>query len=84
MQKEVLRLESVSKKINDVKVLKNVSMTVNEGEIVNLYGDEGQSKAMIVDLVGSFSADFGKIYVDGKEVGITCSRRERVGYKHHT
>ena len=29
-------------------------MTVNEGEIVNLYGDEGQSKAMIVDLFGEF------------------------------
>lgn len=75
MQKEVLRLESVSKKINDVNVLKNVSMTVNEGEIVNLYGDEGQSKAMIVGLLGGvFQPDFGKIYVDGKEVGITCPR----------
>ncbi len=75
MQKEVLRLESVSKKINDVKVLKNVSMTVNEGEIVNLYGDEGQSKSMIVRLLGGvFQPDFGKIYVDGKEVGISCPR----------
>lgn len=75
MQKEVLRLESVSKKINEVKVLKNVSMTVNEGEIVILYGDEGQSKSMIVRLLGGvFQPDFGKIYVDGKEVGITCPR----------
>ncbi len=75
MLKEVLRLESVSKKINEVKVLKNVSMTVNEGEIVNLFGDEGQSKAMIVRLLGGvFQPDFGKIYVDGKEVGITCPR----------
>ncbi len=73
MQKEVLRLESVSKKINEVKVLKNVSMTVNEGEIVNLYGDEGQSKAMIVRLLGGvFQPDFGKIYVDGREASITC------------
>jgi|GEM_PF-2533954 len=75
MQKEVLRLESVSKKINEVKVLKNVSMTINEGEIVTLYGDEGQSKAMVVRLLGGvFQPDFGKIYVDGREVNMTCPR----------
>lgn len=73
MRKEVLRLESVTKKINDVKVLKNVSMTIYEGEIVKLYGDEGQSKSMIVRLLGGvFQSDFGKIYVDGKEANITC------------
>lgn len=72
MRKEVLRLESVSKKINEVKVLKNVSMTIYEGEIVKLFGDEGQSKAMIVRLLGGvFQPDFGKIYVDGKEAAIT-------------
>lgn len=73
MRKEVLRLESISKKINEVRVLKNVSMTIYEGEIVKLFGDEGQSKAMIVRLLGGvFQPDFGKIYVDGKEVDITC------------
>ncbi len=73
MKKEVLRLESVSKKINDVKVLKNVSMVIYEGEIVKLFGDEGQSGTMIVRLLGGgFQPDFGKIYVDGKEVCISC------------
>jgi ribose transport system ATP-binding protein len=73
MRKEVLRLESISKKINEVKVLKNISMTVYEGEIVKLFGDEGQSEAMIVRLLGGvFQPEFGKIYVDGKEANITC------------
>ena len=73
MRKEVLRLESISKKINEVKVLKNVSMTIYEGEIVKLFGDEGQSEAMIVRLLGGvFQPDFGRICVDGKEAGITC------------
>jgi len=52
-----------------------VSMTINEGEIVTLYGDEGQSKAMVVRLLGGvFQPDFGKIYVDGREVNMTCPR----------
>ena len=73
MKKEVLRLDCVSKKINDVKVLKNISLTIYEGEIVKLFGDVGQSKAMVVRLLGGvFQPDFGKIYVDGAEVSITC------------
>lgn len=73
MRKEVLRLESVSKKINEVKVLKNISMTIYEGEIVKLFGDEGQSEAMIVRLLdGVFQPDYGKILVDGREASITC------------
>lgn len=52
-----------------------MSMTINEGEIVTLYGDEGQSKAMVVRLLGGvFQPDFGKIYVDGREVNMTCPR----------
>ncbi len=73
MRKEVLRLDCVSKKINDVKVLKNISLTVYEGEIVKLFGDTGQSKAMVVRLLGGvFQPDFGKIYVDGREVELCC------------
>ncbi len=73
MRREVLRLDCVSKKINDVKVLKNISLTIYEGEIVKLFGDMGQSKAMVVRLLGGvFQPDFGKIYVDGREVEITC------------
>ena len=78
MKKEVLRLESVTKKINEVKVLKNISMTIYEGEIVKLFGDEGQSEAMIVKLLsGAFQPDFGKIYIDGKEANITLPSRQR-------
>ena len=72
MKKEILRLENITKKINNVKVIKNVSLSIYEGEIVKLFGDEGQSKSILVRLLGGdFRPDFGKIYVDGREVSIT-------------
>ena len=41
MRKEILRLENICKTIDGVKVLKNVSLNLYEGETVKLYGDEG-------------------------------------------
>ena len=71
MKKEILRLEHISKKINDVKILKNISLNLFEGEIVKLFGDEGQSKSTLVRILGGvFQPDYGKIYLDGKEVEI--------------
>ena len=72
MKKEILRLENISKKINNVKVIKNVSFSIYEGEIVKLFGDEGQSKSILVRLLGGdLSPDFGKIFVGGSAVNIT-------------
>ena len=71
MRREVLRLDSVSKTVNDVKVLKNISMTIYEGEIVKLFGESGQSKSILVSILGGVQQpDFGKIYVEGREVNL--------------
>jgi len=71
MKREILRLEHISKKINDVKILKNISLNLFEGEIVKLFGDEGQSKTTLVRILGGvFQPDYGKVYLDGKEVEI--------------
>ena len=81
MKKEILRLDCVSKTINDTKVLKNISLNIYEGEIIKLFGDEGQSKSLLVRLLnGEMRPDFGKIYVNGNDVEITSpSVGKRIG-----
>lgn len=72
MRKEILRFEHISKKINEVKVLKNISFNLYEGEICKIFGDEGQSATTLVRLLGGvFLPDFGKIVLDGSEVEIS-------------
>ncbi len=72
MRKEILRFEHISKKINDVKVLKNISFNLYEGEICKIFGDEGQSATALVRILGGvFLPDFGKVYLDGNEVEIS-------------
>jgi ribose transport system ATP-binding protein len=72
MRKEILRFEHISKKINDVKVLKNISFNLYEGEICKIFGGEGQSATTLVRILGGvFLPDFGKVYLDGSEVEIT-------------
>ncbi len=72
MTNEILRIEFASKKINGVNVLKNVSLNIFEGEIVKLFGDEGQSKAMLVRLLGGLLIpDSGRVLIGNKEVAIS-------------
>lgn len=72
MRKEILRFEHISKKINEVKVLKNISFNLYEGEICKIFGDEGQSATALVRILGGvFLPDFGKVYLDGNEVEIS-------------
>jgi len=69
MRKEILRLENICKTIDGIKVLKNVSLNLYEGETVKLYGDEGRSLSSIVGLFGGvIKPDSGRIYIDGKEI----------------
>ena len=42
--KELLKVENVGKSFEGNVVLKNVSFTINEGEIVGLVGENGAGK----------------------------------------
>lgn len=78
MLQEALRMVSVSKKTGDgILALKNISLVICRGEIVRLFGHEGQSgTGVLVELLdGALRPDSGEVYVDGKSMtvcGIKC------------
>ena len=53
----------------EVKVLKDVSFSVKEGETIALVGPTGAGKSTIVNLISRFyDIDSGTITIDGKEI----------------
>ena len=66
-----LRVENLMKSYNGRKVVKDVSLEVNQGEIVGLLGPNGAGKTTSFYMaVGLIKPNGGAIYLDDKEITI--------------
>lgn len=64
-----IELKNVSKVFENKKVLKNINLTVNEGEMVSLLGPSGCGKTTTLKIIaGLFSPDYGDILFNGKSI----------------
>ena len=65
----ILKLESVSKKLNKKYVLKEVSLALNELENLAIIGETGSSKTTLLKSIGGLlEVDSGKVLFQGEEV----------------
>ena len=64
-----LSLKSVSLKLDNRQILKDVSLEINEGEIVSVIGPNGAGKSTLLNvLTGDISPDSGDIIYDNKQL----------------
>lgn len=69
---EILKLHLVSKEYGAVKALREVSLSVKEGETVALCGDNGAGKSTLIRLVsGAEVPTGGEIFLNGEQVHFT-------------
>lgn len=65
----LIKLDNVSKNINNKKIIKKESFSINEGRIVALLGPNGAGKTTTVRLItGLLSVDSGNIKFNGKNL----------------
>ncbi|VWL85257.1 ABC transporter ATP-binding protein [Oceanivirga miroungae] len=70
---EVLKLENVSKhfktKIEDIKVLDNINLVVNKGDLISIQGKSGSGKTTLLNILGLLDTNFqGKIMLEGNKI----------------
>ena len=64
-----LNLKSVSLKLDNRQILKDVSLEINEGDIVSVIGPNGAGKSTLLNvLTGDISPDSGDIIYDNKQL----------------
>ena len=84
--KAVLDIQNLGMSYGDVPVLKDVTLTVHEGEIVALLGANGSGKTSILKSVMNFTKkESGSISLDGCDITDTPSAviSRKIGYLSH-
>ena len=84
-KKEVVRLENISFSFGERKVLENIDISVNQGEIAGLLGPNGVGKSTIFNLItGLIKPSYGSIKIDSKIVNeypiYLRSKKFKIGY----
>ena len=80
----MINVENLSKNFGDLKVLKNISTTINKGEIISIIGPSGSGKSTFLRCINKLEEPTeGHIYIDDmdlmdKKTDIN-KIRERVG-----
>ena len=66
---ELLKAESINKSFGNLQVLKDVSLSLNEGEIICLLGVSGSGKTTLFNILsGIYTPDSGKVTVSGEDI----------------
>ena len=68
-EKVIVELRNVSKSFNGEQVLKNINLSVHDGEFMTLLGPSGCGKTTSLRIIGGFTQpDEGDVYFMGKRV----------------
>jgi len=75
---EVLRVENVSKRFGPVTALRDVSLHLEQGEVLGLLGDNGAGKSTLIKILcGYHQPDSGTIYLNGEPVELSSVMQAR-------
>ncbi len=83
--KEVVKLENISFSFGERKILENINISVNQGEIAGLLGPNGVGKSTIFNLItGLIKPSYGSVKIDSKIVNdfpiYLRSKKFKIGY----
>lgn len=74
-------------RLNQTKVLDNLSFTVDQGEFVGIMGPSGAGKTTLMNILSSLnSPTMGSVYIDGKDITrmketeLSDFRRQKIGF----
>ncbi len=74
----LLKATNLTKRFGGLVAIDNVSLDVNQGEVVGLVGDNGAGKSTLIKMIsGVYQPDEGQIFFNGHEVTFHGPREAR-------
>ncbi len=77
----MIKVDSVSKNFDDVKSLRDINLTVDDGSVFGLIGSNGSGKSTLLRIIsGIYKSSAGRVYVDGDAVYENSDVKKRIAY----
>jgi lipoprotein-releasing system ATP-binding protein len=83
----MIQLKEITKSFGNLKVLRGIDMTVNQGEVISIVGPSGAGKTTLLQIMGTLDApDSGEVIIDEqhvarlKEKELSAFRNRRIGF----
>ena len=78
----MIKIENLSKNYDEVKAVKSISFSLNDGEIVGFLGANGAGKSTTLKMMtGYLTPTSGNVYVDDKNIIDNCiDIQNQIGY----
>lgn len=74
-------VEHVSLEIGGVEILKDVNLTLEEGNVYGLIGPNGSGKSMLLRVIaGNVRPTSGRVLYDGKELGVDENSKDYISF----
>jgi len=78
---DALEIINLNKSYNHIKILKDVSLSIKEGEIFGLLGPNGAGKTTLIEIIMGFrSRDSGTIKIYGHDIQGKKFHKRLIGY----
>ena len=80
----MIEIKNLNKKINDKVIFNNLNLTIDDGEILAIYGASGSGKTTLLNILGKLDKEYdGNIIIDNKNLKTitqTNYLRNTIGY----
>lgn len=65
----MIEVKHLHKSYDSLKVLNDINLTVNKGEVVSIVGASGAGKTTLLQIIGTLDrADSGQVIIDGQDI----------------
>lgn len=83
MEETIIRLDNIAKSFGNVKVIQNISFSIEKGKVYALAGENGAGKSTLCNIIsGGLKPDEGTLYYRGKSFDhFTIQQAKEIGIK---